>query len=82
MIVVCLLLYDVVCLLFMMNREKAKELWDWMHQLESEKFDHMEKLKRQKYEVGVCPAQGRMKITAKEATKCYQFYLISMSAII
>ncbi|XP_076143190.1 troponin T type 3b (skeletal, fast) isoform X7 [Alosa pseudoharengus] len=32
-------------------KEKAKELWDWMHQLESEKFDHMEKLKRQKYEV-------------------------------
>lgn len=32
-------------------REKAKELWDWMYQLESEKFDHVEKLKRQKYEV-------------------------------
>ncbi|XP_063044736.1 troponin T type 3b (skeletal, fast) isoform X6 [Engraulis encrasicolus] len=32
-------------------KEKAKELWDWMYQLESEKFDHMEKLKKQKYEV-------------------------------
>uniref|UniRef100_A0A3B3SYA4 Troponin T type 3a (skeletal, fast) n=1 Tax=Paramormyrops kingsleyae TaxID=1676925 RepID=A0A3B3SYA4_9TELE len=32
-------------------REKAKELWDWMHSLESEKFDHLEKLKKQKYEV-------------------------------
>ncbi|TSY13800.1 Troponin T, fast skeletal muscle isoforms [Bagarius yarrelli] len=32
-------------------REKAKELWDWMYNLESEKFDHIEKLKRQKYEV-------------------------------
>lgn len=32
-------------------REKAKELWDWMYQLESEKFEHTEKLKRQKYEV-------------------------------
>ncbi|XP_048825431.1 troponin T, fast skeletal muscle isoforms-like, partial [Brienomyrus brachyistius] len=32
-------------------REKAKELWDWMHTLESEKFDHIEKLKKQKYEV-------------------------------
>ncbi|XP_039594307.1 troponin T, fast skeletal muscle isoforms-like isoform X4 [Polypterus senegalus] len=32
-------------------REKAKELWDWMHSLESEKFDLGEKLKRQKYEV-------------------------------
>ncbi|XP_023697961.1 troponin T type 3a (skeletal, fast) isoform X2 [Paramormyrops kingsleyae] len=32
-------------------RDKAKELWDWMQTLESDKFDHMEKLKRQKYEV-------------------------------
>uniref|UniRef100_A0A8C9VUT9 Troponin T3, fast skeletal type n=1 Tax=Scleropages formosus TaxID=113540 RepID=A0A8C9VUT9_SCLFO len=32
-------------------REKAKELWEVMHTLESEKFDHIEKLKRQKYEV-------------------------------
>ncbi|GCC34195.1 hypothetical protein chiPu_0012668 [Chiloscyllium punctatum] len=34
-------------------REKAKELWDWMYQLESEKFDLMEKLKRQKYEINL-----------------------------
>ncbi|KAJ8249108.1 hypothetical protein GJAV_G00231250 [Gymnothorax javanicus] len=32
-------------------RDKAKELWDWMKTLESEKFDHMERLKRQRYEV-------------------------------
>ncbi|XP_041132228.1 troponin T, fast skeletal muscle isoforms-like isoform X1 [Polyodon spathula] len=32
-------------------REKAKELWDWMHSLESEKFDYGEQLKKQKYEV-------------------------------
>uniref|UniRef100_A0A3Q3T0C1 Troponin T type 3a (skeletal, fast) n=1 Tax=Mastacembelus armatus TaxID=205130 RepID=A0A3Q3T0C1_9TELE len=32
-------------------RDKIKELHDWMTQLESEKFDHMERLKRQKYEV-------------------------------
>ncbi|GAA6091150.1 troponin T type 3b (skeletal, fast) isoform X4 [Tachysurus ichikawai] len=32
-------------------RDKAKELWDWMYNLESEKFDHIEKIKRQKYEV-------------------------------
>uniref|UniRef100_A0A3B4GVV3 Troponin T, fast skeletal muscle isoforms-like n=1 Tax=Pundamilia nyererei TaxID=303518 RepID=A0A3B4GVV3_9CICH len=31
--------------------EKIKELHDWMTQLESEKFDHTERLKRQKYEV-------------------------------
>ncbi|ETE64676.1 Troponin T, slow skeletal muscle, partial [Ophiophagus hannah] len=29
---------------------KAKELHDWIHHLESEKFDLMEKLRRQKYE--------------------------------
>uniref|UniRef100_H2P063 Troponin T, slow skeletal muscle n=1 Tax=Pongo abelii TaxID=9601 RepID=H2P063_PONAB len=32
-------------------REKAQELSDWIHQLESEKFDLMAKLKQQKYEV-------------------------------
>ncbi|KAL6461771.1 hypothetical protein MHYP_G00299160 [Metynnis hypsauchen] len=32
-------------------REKAKELWEWMYKLEAEKYDHIEKLKRQKYEV-------------------------------
>ncbi|KAG9334379.1 hypothetical protein JZ751_008128 [Albula glossodonta] len=31
-------------------RDKAKELWEWMQTLESEKFDHIERLKRQKYE--------------------------------
>ncbi|XP_075773588.1 troponin T, slow skeletal muscle [Pelodiscus sinensis] len=34
-------------------REKAKELHEWIHQLESEKFDLMEKLKYQKYEINV-----------------------------
>nr|XP_032653232.1 troponin T, slow skeletal muscle-like [Chelonoidis abingdonii] len=34
-------------------RAKAKELHDWIHQLESEKFDLMEKLKRQKYEINI-----------------------------
>uniref|UniRef100_A0A8K9V2W2 Troponin T type 3b (skeletal, fast) n=3 Tax=Salmoninae TaxID=504568 RepID=A0A8K9V2W2_ONCMY len=32
-------------------KDKAKDLWEWMHQLESEKYEHIEKLKRQKYEV-------------------------------
>ncbi|XP_069596217.1 troponin T, fast skeletal muscle isoform X1 [Ranitomeya imitator] len=32
-------------------REKAKEFWDWLYQLESEKFEMGEKLKKQKYEV-------------------------------
>ncbi|XP_041845257.1 troponin T, fast skeletal muscle isoforms-like isoform X4 [Melanotaenia boesemani] len=32
-------------------REKAKELWEWLHSLEEIKYDHCEKLKRQRYEV-------------------------------
>ncbi|KAE8606875.1 hypothetical protein XENTR_v10010915 [Xenopus tropicalis] len=32
-------------------REKAKEMWDWLYQLESEKFEMGEKLKKQKYEI-------------------------------
>jgi len=32
-------------------KEKAKELHEWMQSLESEKFDHLERLKKQKYEV-------------------------------
>uniref|UniRef100_A0A2K5RXI6 Troponin T, slow skeletal muscle n=1 Tax=Cebus imitator TaxID=2715852 RepID=A0A2K5RXI6_CEBIM len=34
-------------------REKAQELSNWIHQLESEKFDLMAKLKQQKYEINV-----------------------------
>ena len=32
-------------------RDKINEFHDWMRQLESEKFDHMERLKKQKYEI-------------------------------
>ncbi|MEE6482963.1 hypothetical protein FKM82_013389 [Ascaphus truei] len=34
-------------------REAAKELTDWMYQLESEKFDLLEKMKTQRYEINV-----------------------------
>ncbi|KAK2084092.1 Troponin T, slow skeletal muscle [Saguinus oedipus] len=34
-------------------QEKAQELSNWIHQLESEKFDLMAKLKQQKYEINV-----------------------------
>ncbi|XP_066479784.1 troponin T, cardiac muscle isoform X2 [Tiliqua scincoides] len=34
-------------------REKAKELWQSIHDLEAEKFDLQEKFKRQKYEINV-----------------------------
>ncbi|XP_078286617.1 LOW QUALITY PROTEIN: troponin T, slow skeletal muscle-like, partial [Rhinoraja longicauda] len=35
------------------GEEKAKELWEWMYQLEAEKFDLMDKLKGQKYEINL-----------------------------
>ncbi|XP_039971633.1 troponin T, cardiac muscle isoforms isoform X2 [Xiphias gladius] len=34
-------------------REKAKEMWDWMRQLEAEKFDLQNKYMKQKYEITV-----------------------------
>ncbi|XP_053308213.1 troponin T, slow skeletal muscle isoform X1 [Spea bombifrons] len=34
-------------------KESAKELTDWMYQLESEKYDLMEKMKTQRYEMNV-----------------------------
>lgn len=33
------------------SRDKAKELWDTLYQLETDKYDFSEKLKRQKYDV-------------------------------
>nr|XP_020648326.1 troponin T, slow skeletal muscle [Pogona vitticeps] len=38
---------------FSLFREKAKEMHNWIEHLESEKFDLMEKFKRQKYEINV-----------------------------
>ncbi|XP_041050751.1 troponin T, cardiac muscle-like isoform X5 [Carcharodon carcharias] len=34
-------------------KEKGKELWKWLYQLEAEKFDLQEKMKQQKYEINV-----------------------------
>ncbi|XP_043932074.1 troponin T, cardiac muscle isoforms-like [Protopterus annectens] len=34
-------------------KEKANELWQWMYQLEAEKFDLQEKIRCQKYEINV-----------------------------
>lgn len=34
-------------------RQRAQELWDWIYELESEKFDYMEHMKHQKYEIVV-----------------------------
>uniref|UniRef100_A0A4W6EQ23 Troponin T type 2a (cardiac) n=1 Tax=Lates calcarifer TaxID=8187 RepID=A0A4W6EQ23_LATCA len=35
------------------HREKAKELWEWMYQLEAEKFELQYQFTRQKYEINV-----------------------------
>ncbi|XP_039196398.1 troponin T, fast skeletal muscle isoform X1 [Crotalus tigris] len=32
-------------------REKAKELWDSLYQLETEKYEYLEKIKRQRYDI-------------------------------
>lgn len=37
-----------------LSREKAKELWQSIYNLEAEKFDLQEKFKQQKYEVSQC----------------------------
>uniref|UniRef100_A0A3P9JSY4 Troponin T type 2a (cardiac) n=1 Tax=Oryzias latipes TaxID=8090 RepID=A0A3P9JSY4_ORYLA len=38
---------------FLFYREKAVELWEWMHQLEAEKFELQYQFARQKYEINV-----------------------------
>ncbi|XP_073176142.1 troponin T, cardiac muscle isoform X1 [Lepidochelys kempii] len=40
-------------------RDKAKELWQSIHDLEAEKFELQEKFKRQKYELEGCPWEDR-----------------------
>ncbi|XP_049324204.1 troponin T, slow skeletal muscle isoform X2 [Astyanax mexicanus] len=32
-------------------RQRAQEMWNWIYQLESEKFDFMDMMKKQKYEI-------------------------------
>uniref|UniRef100_A0A3B3DSI0 Troponin T, slow skeletal muscle n=1 Tax=Oryzias melastigma TaxID=30732 RepID=A0A3B3DSI0_ORYME len=36
-----------------LREDSLKSLWEWIYQLESEKFDLTEKMKRQKYEINV-----------------------------
>lgn len=36
---------------FCISRQRAQEMWNWIYQLESEKFDFIEHMKHQKYEV-------------------------------
>ena len=34
-------------------REKAQELWDWLRVLEDEKYDHEQRINRQKYDASI-----------------------------
>ncbi|XP_068606583.1 troponin T, slow skeletal muscle isoform X1 [Brachionichthys hirsutus] len=34
-------------------RQRAEEMWNWIYELESEKFDYIEQMKHQKYEITV-----------------------------
>uniref|UniRef100_A0A3Q3WN68 Uncharacterized protein n=1 Tax=Mola mola TaxID=94237 RepID=A0A3Q3WN68_MOLML len=46
-------------------KEKASELWLWLMELEAEKFDLGEKLKRQKYDVSHAKGRGKGKMGAR-----------------
>uniref|UniRef100_A0A3B1IUL8 Troponin T2e, cardiac n=2 Tax=Astyanax mexicanus TaxID=7994 RepID=A0A3B1IUL8_ASTMX len=46
-------------------KEKANEMWQWMMELEAEKFDLSEKLKRQKYDITQLLARVRDHQSAK-----------------
>ncbi|XP_042320900.1 troponin T, cardiac muscle isoform X5 [Sceloporus undulatus] len=52
-------------------REKAKELWQSIHDLEAEKFDLQEKFKRQKYEINVLRNRisDHQKVKGSKATR-------------
>merc|ERR1711931_58204 len=46
-------------------RDKATEMWNWMMELEAEKFDFTEKLKLQKYDINQLLARVRDHQSAK-----------------
>ncbi|XP_059959002.1 troponin T, fast skeletal muscle isoform X2 [Mesoplodon densirostris] len=48
-------------------KDKAKELWETLHQLETNKFEYAEKLKRQKYEI--MNVRARVEMLAKFSKK-------------
>uniref|UniRef100_A0A663EWV0 Troponin T3, fast skeletal type n=1 Tax=Aquila chrysaetos chrysaetos TaxID=223781 RepID=A0A663EWV0_AQUCH len=51
-------------------RDKAKELWDWLYQLETEKYDFTEQIKRKKYEILTlrCRVQELSKLLSPSGT--------------
>nr|XP_033784615.1 troponin T, fast skeletal muscle isoform X2 [Geotrypetes seraphini] len=48
-------------------RDKAKELWNWLYELEAEKYEFGEKLRRQKYEITTL--RGRIDQLQKHSKK-------------
>uniref|UniRef100_A0A3B4TUW6 Troponin T, slow skeletal muscle n=1 Tax=Seriola dumerili TaxID=41447 RepID=A0A3B4TUW6_SERDU len=44
------------------DAQRAQEMWNWIYQLESEKFDFMEHMKHQKYEVLLKKVHGKGKV--------------------
>uniref|UniRef100_A0A3P8UKR4 Troponin T type 2a (cardiac) n=1 Tax=Cynoglossus semilaevis TaxID=244447 RepID=A0A3P8UKR4_CYNSE len=50
---ICKWFSTCVCVCVCTYREKAQEMWQWMHQLEAEKFDLQYQFTRQKYEINV-----------------------------
>lgn len=60
------------------NRQRAQEMWNWIYQLESEKFDLLDQMKRQKYEVCkscVYLGQGRKRLYFNRNINKYLFHL-------
>ncbi|KAI1238014.1 hypothetical protein IHE44_0014115, partial [Lamprotornis superbus] len=67
-------------------RDKAKELWDWLYQLETEKYDFTEQIKRKKYEILTmrCRLQELSKFSKKAGAKgkwCAEPLLVSSSLL-
>ncbi|XP_015682772.1 troponin T, fast skeletal muscle isoforms [Protobothrops mucrosquamatus] len=52
-------------------REKAKELWDSLYQLETEKYEYLEKIKRQRYDILSlrCRVQALARFSKKAGAK-------------
>lgn len=61
-------------------RQRAKEMWDCIHELESEKFDLTEKMKRQKYEVSRNAEnfQNRLTCRVQDVCVCVFFFIFSV----
>lgn len=66
-------MYSKFC--FCISRQRAQEMWNWIYQLESEKFDFIEHMKHQKYEVS-----AKWYIVMKRTA--YNVFLVSFSVLL